>query len=118
MLLYPPQLYFRDRWIYIPLVGVILIQAFLWWHLAVNIRADAVQVFLHYNVIVGVDLVGDWVQIFHFPAIGIAVTACNYTISWLLYATDKFLARVLAGWALFFHLFLLAGIIFLVKLNS
>lgn len=118
MLFYPPQLYFRDRWIFVPLVGVILIQMFLWWHLAANIRPDAVQVFLHYNVIVGVDLVGDWVQIFHFPAFGVGVLLLNYIGSWLLYTTDKFLARLLAGWVLFFHLFLLAGIIFLVRLNS
>jgi hypothetical protein len=118
MMFYPPKLYFRDLWISSPLIGAILIQLFLWWNLAANIRPDAGQVFLHYNIIFGVDLVGDWWQIFYLPVVGIIVILSNYLFSAVFYSFDKFLARLLSFWVLFFHVFLLASIVFLVKLNS
>lgn len=118
MIFYPPKLFFRDLWISVPLIGVLLIQIFLWWDLVANIRPDVGQVFLHYNIIFGVDLVGDWWQIFYMPLAGIMVIMVNFLFSSLSYSFDKFLARLLSFWVLFFHLFLMASIIFLVKLNS
>ncbi len=101
-----------------PLVGVILIQIFLWWYLISNIHSDAGQIFLHYNIIFGVDLVGDWWKIYLLPLAGVVVILLNYFFSGLLYSVDKFLARLLSGWVLFFHLFLMIGTILLVRLNT
>lgn len=118
MAFFPFVLYIRDRWVWIPLVGVVVTQIFIWWNLVANIRPEVGQIFLHYNIIFGVDLVGDWWQIFYLPAVGIFVLLLNYLLSAVFYSFDKFLARLLAIWTLFFHLFLLASIIFLVQLNS
>lgn len=115
---YSPKLYFRDLWISAPLLGAILTQFFLWWYLIANIRPDAGQIFLHYNIIFGVDLVGNWWRIFYLPAAGVAVILINYFFSSLLYAREKFLSRLLSFWALFFHLFLLIGTVFLIRLNA
>lgn len=114
---YSPKLYLRDRWISVPLLGVFLIQVFLWWYLIANIRPDAGQIFLHYNIIFGVDLVGEWWRLYLKPLVGIAVLLLNYTFSNMFYSTDKFLARLLSVWVLFFHLFLAVGISLLVRLN-
>ena len=114
---YSPKLYFRDPWVSVPLVGVIFAQLFLWWYLISNIRPDAGQIFLHYNIIFGVDLVGDWWRIYYLPLAGVAVTLLNYFFSLMLYSVDKFLARILSVWVLFFHLFLTIGVTLLVRLN-
>lgn len=114
---YSPKLYFRDLWISAPLLGVILIQVFLWAYLISSIGPDAGQIFLHYNIIFGVDLVGDWWKIYYLPLAGVLVVLLNYIFSIFFYATDKFLARLLSGAVLFFHLFLLVGTVLLVRLN-
>ena len=114
---YSPKLYFRDVWVSAPLVGAILVQIFLWWYLISNIRPEAGQIFLHYNIIFGVDLIGDWWKIYLIPLAGLLVILLNYFFSLMLYSVDKFLARLLSGWVLFFHLFLMIGIILLVRLN-
>ena len=103
---YSPKLYSRDLWVSTPLSGVILIQIFLWWYLIVNIRSDAGQIFLHYNIIFGVDLIGDWWRIYFLPLAGVLVIFLNYFFSLMLYSVDKFLARLMSFWVLFFHLFL------------
>ncbi len=115
---YSPKLYFRDLWISAPLVGSILLQILLWWSLVFNIRQDAGQIFLHYNIIFGVDLVGNWWQIYYLPAIGILIILLNYLFSGSVYLFDKFLARFLSFWVLFFHIFLTVGTLLLVGLNS
>ena len=114
---YSPKLYFRDPWTSAPIAGVILIQVFLWLYLIFNIRSEAGQIFLHYNIIFGVDLVGDWWKIYFIPLAGVMVILLNYFFSGLLYSVDKFLARLLSFWVLFFHLFLLVGVMLLVRLN-
>lgn len=93
-------------------------QAFLWLFLFINIPQGEGQIFLHYNIVIGVDKVGNWWQIFYLPAIGVMVLLVNVIFGLFVYRADKFLARVLTGWVLLFHIFLLAGIIFLVRLNS
>lgn len=114
---YSPKLYFRDFWVSMPLSGAILTQIFLWWYLIVNIGSEAGQIFLHYNIIFGVDLVGGWWKIYYLPLAGILVILLNYFFSLMLYLIDKFFARLMSFWVLFFHLFLAIGIILLVRLN-
>ena len=114
---YSPKLYLRDFWISLPLLGVVLIQLFIWGYLISAIKPAMGQIFLHYNIIFGVDLVGDWWRIYYLPLAGVLVILLNYFFSWMLYSVDKFLARLLSSWALFFHLFLLIGAILLVRLN-
>ncbi len=115
---YSPKLYFRDIWIFAPLLASVLIQVYVWWSLILNIRQDVGQVFLHYNIIFGVDLVGDWWRVYYLPAVGIGVIFVNFLFSATVYLFDKFLARFLSFWVLFFHIFLLIGVLILVGLNS
>jgi hypothetical protein len=115
---YSFKLYFRDLWVSLPLAGSILLQLFLWRSLIFNIRQDAGQIFLHYNIIFGVDLVGNWWQIYYLPATGILVILLNYFFSAAAYKFDRFLARFLSFWVFFFHVFLTVGVSLLVGLNS
>jgi len=114
---YSPKLYLRDRWILFPAIGAILAQIASWWYIIANIHPDAGQIFLHYNIVFGVDLVGDWWHMFFLPLGGILIFIVNYFFSFMFYGSDRFLSRLLSFWTIFLHIFLLAGIIFLVGLN-
>ena len=114
---YSFKLYLRNWKHFIPLALVLAIQLFIWVYLAINIKPGIERVFLHYNIIFGVDLLGSWWKIYLFPLAGILVAFINYGLSFFLYKIDKFLSALLSFWALFFHFFLLAVIILLVRLN-
>ncbi|HSR89197.1 MAG TPA: hypothetical protein VLK22_02225 [Candidatus Udaeobacter sp.] len=92
-------------------------QIFLWWYLFSNIHSSAGQIFLHYNIIFGTDLVGEWWKIYLVPLVGIGTILLNYLVSSFFYSVDKFLARLICFWALLFHLFLTIGLVLLIRLN-
>jgi hypothetical protein len=115
---YSPKLFLKDLWISVPIGASFLIQMIIWADLLLNIKQNEEQIFLHFNIVIGVDKVGNWWQIFYLPLVGIGVLLGNSIVSLGVYRSDKFLAKILSFWALFFHLFLLASIIFLVGLNS
>ncbi|MFA5174984.1 MAG: hypothetical protein WC430_00970 [Patescibacteria group bacterium] len=115
---YPIKLYFRDLWIAAPFAGSVLSQIFIWLYLFFNIKPGAEQVFLHYNIIFGVDLVGDWWNIFYTPLFGLLILAVNFCFSFLIYRADKFLARILNLFALATQLIIIAFSILIAGLNA
>jgi len=114
---YSLKLYLRDWWITSPLIVVFLLQIFIWFHIIINIKPALGQIFLHYNIIFGVDLVGSWWKIFYLPLVGLLILVANCIVSFLFFKADKFLSRLLVWWILFVHCFLLIAIILLVGLN-
>ncbi|MEK7680930.1 MAG: hypothetical protein AAB348_02710 [Patescibacteria group bacterium] len=92
-------------------------QTYIWWNLIANIRPDSGQIFLHYNIIFGVDLVGEWYKIFFLPIIGLGITLANYLLSIHFYSSDKFLARILGIWCLLIQVLLVVGTSLLIRLN-
>lgn len=111
------KLYWRDWWNNIPLFLLVGIQVFIWFYIIFNIKPAMELVFLHYNIIFGVDLVGSWWKVYYLPLAGLLVLLVNCTLSFIFYKTDKFLSRLLNFWSLLFHLFLLMVVILLVGLN-
>jgi len=116
--MYSPRLFFRDWWISAPLIATAIIQIYIWYLLLANIRPSLGQVFLHYNIIFGVDLVGEWWKIFYLPIVGLLVLLLNYALSFALYRSYKFLGRLLSFAVFIFHGFLLVGIALLVRMNA
>ncbi|MFH1790311.1 MAG: hypothetical protein ABH832_04575 [bacterium] len=111
------RLYLRDLWILIPLILVAVCQLLAWYFVGSNIKPSMEQVFLHYNIVFGVDLVGVWWRIYLLPFGGLFVILLNYAISYYIYKSEKFLARLLAFWALFFNVFLTIAVYLIVRLN-
>lgn len=114
---YPPKLYVRDWWILTPLIATAIVQIFMWCYILSNISADAQQIFLHYNIIFGVDLIGDWWKILYLPGAGIGVLLINYSLSFLLYSSEKALSRLLALMTAVFHVLLMVAIVVIVGIN-
>lgn len=100
-----------------PLLGVLLMQFFIWWYIFSNIQPSDEQIFLHYNIIFGIDLVGVWWKILYLPIIGGIMFLFNFLLSYFFYNFDRFLARLLAAWIFLIHIFLLVAVVLLVGLN-
>jgi len=117
MPLYPIKLYVK----HLPtllFIGIsLLLNIFTWIWLLIEIRPQTEPVFLHYNILFGVDFVGEWWQALYLPISGLAIIVVNAAMGWLLFSRDKFLAQILNGISLFCQLFLLFAAALLVFLN-
>lgn len=114
---YSPKLFFRDWWINLPLLFSLGLQIFMWWYLLSNFNSSSEQIFLHYNIIFGVDLVGEWWQIFYLPGYGLLALLVNYIFSFLSYGSDRLLARFLSVWTVLATIFLTIAVWFISGLN-
>ncbi len=114
---YPIKLYVR-RLPYV-IMGTLfaLLHAATWIWLLVNIHPQEEPIFLHYNTLFGVDLVGEWWHIVFIPITGLFLFLINSFLGWCLFAKDRLAAYVLVGVAVFCQLFLFIASCLLVFLN-
>lgn len=112
-----PKVYWTDRWVWIPAVFLLLFQLFMWVYAALYVRPTADMIFLHYNVVFGVDLIGDWWKILAVPFGGFLIFLLNFALSWYCYKEDKILARFLTFVAATLNLFLAVAFYLVVGLN-
>ncbi len=115
--MYSPHLYLKDKTILVPMVGSVLLMAAMWWYVVSRISPTNDAIFLHYNTIFGIDLVGEWWKIFFAPVIGVGVFLVNYFLSFAFYATNKLPSRFFSFFTLFFEALLLVGVVLIVRLN-
>lgn len=111
------KLFFRDRLISSLLATSVGMNAWSWWYLISHLIHSTKQVFLHYTVIFGVDLLGDWQKLLYLPICGVLVLLLNFVLSALWYGDDRLLARVLALGAWFFQILMIAASFVLVGIN-
>lgn len=90
--LYPIKLYLKHKPNLILLsVGLILnIAAWIW--LSWNIGFKGEQIFLHYNVLFGVDLIGPRSHMFFVPGMGLMILIVNALIGWVFFRNDRFVS--------------------------
>ncbi|MEK7065198.1 MAG: hypothetical protein AAB963_02020 [Patescibacteria group bacterium] len=117
MQLYPIKLYFKNWPIFITTVVALCLNIAAWIWLLIEIRPQTEPVFLHYNILFGVDYVGEWWQVLYLPISGLVIIIVNAVMGWLLFSRDKFLAQILNGISLFCQLFLFIAAALLVFLN-
>ncbi|MDD2757774.1 MAG: hypothetical protein PHD72_00150 [Patescibacteria group bacterium] len=111
------KVFFKDLWMMVPLAVAALAEVFMWAYVFISIRPSGEQFFLHYNIIFGVDLVGEWWKILYLPLGGLLIILVNFTLAVLLYNTDRVLARLLAAFAGVFELFLVWAVYLIVNIN-
>jgi len=110
--------HFRPSFIYI--AAVLLEQLLAWfqaWFIYHNLSGDILV--LHYNVDFGIDLVGDPVRIYFFPAISLAIFLLNFIILAIFHKDKNFkiLAHYLLGIAALFGLFLSIALLSVYLIN-
>lgn len=115
--IYPFKLYFKHLPNRIMMLSGLGVNLLIWAWLAWNIRPQEAAIFLHYNVLFGVDLIGPWHRIFLVPLAGLSILIVNALIGWFLFSKDKFVSHVLNGVALLSQIFLVIVAALLVFLN-
>ncbi|MFH0857434.1 MAG: hypothetical protein V1848_01670 [Candidatus Magasanikbacteria bacterium] len=95
----------------------ILLNASVWVWLVWNIRPQDESIFLHYNILFGVDYIGDWGQMFSLPLIGITIFIVNAFLGWLLFRKTHFAAYLLLAMSVLCQIFLCIAASLLVFLN-
>lgn len=115
--MYPIKLYIKNipNLIMIPLALVLNITNWIW--LLWEIRPQEELIFLHYNILFGVDLIGPWWKVLFLPIVGFVIILVNIILGWFLFGKDKFFAHILNFISVFCQIFLLIASLLLIFLN-
>jgi hypothetical protein len=116
-LIYPVKLYIKNA----PIAGMFVISLLLkiasWVWLLWQIGPQKDYIFLHYNILFGVDLIGPWQKILILPGIGLLVLVANTVLAWMLFNKNKFAAQILHAASVVCQVLLFIGSTILVFLN-
>ena len=115
--LYPFKLYIRHVPNLLLIVGSALVNVAVWGWLLWEIRPREGLLFLHYNVLFGVDLIGEWWQVFWLPAGGTIILLVNALLGWAVFRSDRFAPALLLSAAAVCQVFLLVAAALLIFLN-
>jgi hypothetical protein len=89
----------------------------IWIWLALNIHPQEDSVFLHYNVLFGVDLTGPWYMVFSVPTLGLFLIFINAFLGWFSYDRDSSVSLFSNIVSVLVHFFLLVASSLLIFLN-
>lgn len=115
--LYPIKLYLKYKPNLVMLLVAFLLNIASWIWLFWHIGPQDEQIFLHYNVLFGVDLIGPWSQMFYLPISGIVILILNAVIGWLFFRDDKFVSQVFNAVSVVAQIIILIAASLLVFLN-
>lgn len=104
--------FFQNFIVRVSLVGNIIFNAAGWIILVLFVRPQQSLVILHYNVYFGVDLIGDWMQAYLIPSIGLLFLAVNTLLARSFYNQKE---RVAAYVLLLASLMLQIGVVIAVS---
>ncbi len=111
---------FKFRHFRIYALALFLLNLFLWLSAySIFIKSNRELIFLHSNVDIGVDLIGEAKNIFIIPILGLIIFLFNLIISSSLVKLKdfKFLSHLLLGSAVMAHVFLLVSLASIYLIN-
>lgn len=117
MPLYPIKLYFKHLPNFIILLISLVLNLANWFWLLWRIRPQTEQIFLHYNILFGVDYIGEWWRVLFLPISGLIILLINAVIGWYYFNQNKFVAYLLNFTGLLCQIFLLIASAILIFLN-
>lgn len=114
---YALKIYFRDIYIWLPLALSVLILGGLWWYIMSHIHPTGDQIFLHYNIIFGIDLAGSWQKMYYLGGEATGVVIVNYIAAFFLHRDNAILARITSLLTVPLIAFVAYAIVLIVGLN-
>ncbi len=75
------------------------------------------SVFLHYDVVMGVNLQGQWWEMYYLPLGGAVILAVNTGLAFVFYPKNKLLGTVIVAITAVLELILLVSIRLIVNIN-
>lgn len=115
--IYPLRLYYKRLPILIPSVLALAVNFLSWFWLLWQIPRDDQQLFLHYNVLFGVDKVGSYGGVFFIVIVGLVIFILNYLLGWLLFRRDSYSSLILNYMSLICQIFVFVGSLLIVFMN-
>ncbi len=115
--IYPLRLYFRQLPVVIPLALSILANLAMWGWLLWFISPVEEPIFLHYNVLFGVDYIGEWWRVYTLPLVGLVILLVNGILGWSLASRDLVIAYIVNTVACICQILLLVMAILVVRIN-
>ena len=94
----------------------LLIFDFFW--IFAEIPASDNQIFLHYNILFGVDLIGKGWRLYSLPGLGFIIAIINFLIGWLAFSRDRFIAYLMQAASLVCALYITVSVALLILLNT
>lgn len=114
---YPFKLYINYRPNLIISILAFLLNVASWVWILLEIRPQEETLFLHYNILFGVDYIGEWWKVLFLPITGLLIFIINFSLGWLLFHKDKFISIILNCVSLLCQIFVLVASGILVFLN-
>lgn len=116
--LYPLRLFLKRLPILLPLGFGLLLNMAAWVWLGFTILPlKEEQIFLHYTILFGVDLVGPPKDILFLPFFGFGILLINGGLGWLAFSKDRLISYMLAIAACLCQIFLGIAAALLIFLN-
>ncbi|MBI3290872.1 hypothetical protein HYZ76_01160 [Candidatus Falkowbacteria bacterium] len=110
--------YFSNKFVIINLIIAIFLNAVLWLWLGGQAKGFAKIIPLHYNIYFGIDLIGNWYQIFFLPALGLCLGIINSFFGWAMFSREKLISFFLVGSSSFMQLILLLAAVTIIIINQ
>jgi len=113
----PGEFFFQNKKNILFLVLGMIINLTSWVYLYIKIKPQEEPIYLHYNIYFGVDLIGQWYQIFFIPLTGLIIYFINLYFSYIIYKKEKIISYVIIGTTIFIQSILLITSLLVVRLN-
>lgn len=110
--------HFKDRFVFYSLVSSVIFFGLTTWFIFGKINWEAERFFLHYNIIFGVDRLGEAKDLLYFFFGALGVLFFNYFLSLFLYTKDKVLARAIMLLGGVWQIFMFVAVYLIASLNS
>jgi len=101
------------------MIGIsLLMNISMWAYMFIVFPPTSEIVFLHYNILFGVDLVGSWWRLLLMPILGLVIILINSLLSWLSYQYDKLITMILLWATVIMHILLILATYHIIFLNN
>lgn len=110
------KFYFNRFWWFSLFLSLIL-NGLGWFLIYWRIKPTELPIFLHYNIYFGIDLIGQWYQLYYYPAAGLLSIIINFLLAALVYRQQKVIMYFFSGATIVLQIFLGLLILLLVNLN-
>ena len=115
--LYPIGLFLKHKPNSILLSLGLFMQVLLWIYVIWYIRPQDQQLFLHYTMFFGVDLIGSWYMAYIIPLAGFCMLLLNSLLGWFMFSIDRLAAYLFLTSTIGCHVFLGMAAYMVVFLN-
>ena len=111
------NLLLKDRVVFWSFVIGLLLNLLLWAFLIYRVRPQLEPLLLHYNIFLGIDLIGPWWKMYFIPGLGSGILVFNFILGWMLFLKEKILSYFLFIAFALLQVFLIVSTIFIILIN-